>query len=94
MPFKPIGGLMYLAFALISFSTMAYALSSANDPLVEIFEDIIFYGHMAYGAMFLLYIIAIFFSTLIQNYQVSKIVYKPEYYPYYIYRMMGMIILR
>ena len=91
MPFKPVGGLMYLAFALISLSTIAYAFNSANDQLVESFEDIIFYGHIGYGAMFFIYIIANFFATLIHNYQVSKIAYKPEYFPFYTYRMMGMI---
>ena len=93
MPFKPIGGLLYLAFALISLSTIAYAFNSANDPLIEAFEDLIFYGHIGYGFLFFIYIIANFFATLIQNYQVSKIAYKPEYFPFYTFRVMGMIIV-
>jgi len=91
MPFKPIGGLMYLAFALISLGTISYAFNSANDPLVETFEDVIFYAHIGYGTLFFVYIIANFFATLILNYQVSKIAYKPEYIPFYTFRLMGLI---
>jgi hypothetical protein len=50
--FRDSGAYLYAGLALVTTLTMAYAFVTANDPLVELFEDVIVYTHLAMGLVF------------------------------------------
>jgi len=91
MSFAPLGALLYLSLAIICFSTLAYAFSMANDPLIEAFEDAIVYSQLGFGGLFMLYIIANFINPMMENMQVYKIMYKPPTFPYGTVQIVGLI---
>jgi hypothetical protein len=92
-PFQPTGALLYLALGTICFSTIAYLLAAANDSLLETLEDAITFSQLGYGAMFILYVIANFYTMLHNNVNISKIVYKPGRMPYFISKFAGVIVI-
>ncbi len=91
--FQPIGAFVYLMLGSITFFTIGYYLFSANDGVLEVFEDFILYAHFGYGLMFLIYIIANFLNPLKNNLQVCKVLYKPQNMPYFTYRFAGTIVV-
>jgi len=91
--FYPIGGFIYLMLGSLCFFTIGYHLFSANDAIIEVFEDIILYSHLGYGFIFLVYILANFLSPLGKNMQVHKVLYKPQNMPYFTYRFAGTIVV-
>lgn len=91
--FQPIGGFIYLMLASICFFTIGYYLFSANDAIIEVFEDFILYAHFGYGLMFFVYIVANFLNPLKTNKRVSKVLYKPQNMPYFTYRFAGTIVV-
>lgn len=90
-PFKPIGGLLYLTLATISFTTIAYFFLSGNDSFIEVIEDAITFSQLGYGVIFIIYILANFFPLLYDNIGMAKVMYKPRHMPYFTARLMGFI---
>ncbi|MBW8049262.1 MAG: hypothetical protein FVQ77_02755 [Cytophagales bacterium] len=84
LPFAPIGAYLYLGFAIISTITMGYYFATGNDPMVEVFEEIIILAHLIRGGLFFLYILNNFSTPIAQNMQVHKIVYQPNRTPFFI----------
>lgn len=93
LSFRPHGAYLYLALALISFSSLAYFFATGNDPVVETFEDAIIYSHFGYGLLFFLYVLVNFSDLLLTNKQVYKVVYKPTRFPYATCRIAGFIVI-
>jgi hypothetical protein len=91
MPVEPHGLLGYLALAVISFATIGYFFSTANDPAVEALEDVIVFGHLSIGFVFLIYILFNFRGPLIANLKVYKVVFKPNKMPFFSMRLGGLI---
>lgn len=91
LPFYPYTGLLYIALAIISLSTIGYHIIQANDPILEAFEDAIIFGHIGFGFMFMLYIIGNFISLLMNNLPVYKIAFKEDNFPYVSARLAGLI---
>ena len=89
--FFPLGGYAYLSFGVICFATISYFSVMANDPVLEVIRDCIVYGHLGFGAIFLIYIISNFRNLLVQGLQVYKVIYNPKIMPYFTYRLMGII---
>ena len=90
---EPYGLMLYIALATITLSTLAYAAATANDPLLESFEDAILYTHIGMGAALLLYIIANFYSLLRENQRVYRVLYRPQLMPLFTARLAGLIIM-
>lgn len=90
--YQPLGAMLYLALAIICLSTIGYVFATANDPLVETFEDAILYSHLGFGLMFFLYIIANFYGLLKENKRVYRIMYKPRAMPLFSARFAGLIV--
>lgn len=82
MPFAPLGALLYISLAIICFSTIGYIFAIANDPLLESMEDTIVFSQLAYGTLFMLYIVFNFIQPLMDNLQVYKFMYRPPNFPY------------
>ena len=91
MSVEPHATLGYLALATISFATIGYFFSTANDPAIEAFEDAIVFSQLIIGFVFLLYILFNFRSVLIANLKVYKVVYKPKKMPFFSMRLGGLI---
>jgi tetratricopeptide (TPR) repeat protein len=92
-PFRPTGALLYLSLGTICFATIAYLLAGAQDSLLETMEDAITFSQLGYGAMFILYVIANFYTMLHNNTNISKIVFKPSRMPYFISKFAGIIVI-
>lgn len=93
MQLEPYGLMLYISLAIVTISTLAYAAATANDPLLETFEDAILYTHMGMGAALLLYIIANFYGLLRENQQVYRVLYRPQFMPLFTARLAGIIIM-
>ncbi|MGD9327738.1 MAG: hypothetical protein PVH48_02160, partial [Cyclobacteriaceae bacterium] len=91
-PFYPVGALFYLGFGIISINTLSYIFISANDPLIETFEDAILYSQIGFGIMFFIYVVANFGPLLLLNKKVSKIAYQSRVLPFFIFRIGGFIV--
>lgn len=89
--FSPFGAFFYAAMAICCFTTMAHLQSTGNDPGLENFRDFILYGHLGYGAIFVIYIIANFIQPLKDNMKVYKVLYAPISMPFFTYRIAGLI---
>ncbi len=89
--FFPVGALFYIAMGICCFATLSHFITTANDPVLEIFRDITVYSHIGYGLIFVLYIISNFIAPLKDNMKVYKVLYKPVSMPYFTFRLAGLI---
>lgn len=95
MPFDTAGAWVYLSLGLITTSTITLAFLTANDPLVESFEDTIVYTQLTMGAMFFLYVFFNFGQLFKQGLEIHKVAYKPRLFELYTVRgvALGIIVL-
>ena len=89
--YYPTGALLYISLAAMCFFTIGYYTLTANDPLLEVFKKFILYGHLGYGLLFLVYILANYITPFIQGMPVYKVLYAPQYMPYFTFRFAGTI---
>lgn len=87
--FRDAGAYLYVGMALLTTLTIGYAFATANDPLVEMFEDIIVYTHLAMGVVFVAYILINFWPIFQQNMPVYRILYKPKRLELSLFRVVG-----
>ncbi len=89
LSFRDGGAYLYAGLALLTTLTMAYAFATANDPLVEAFEDIIVYTHLAMGLFFVAYVLINFRAVYEQNLPVYRVLYKPKRLEMSLFRVAG-----
>ena len=89
--FQPLGACLYLVLALITFATLSFFTTTANDPVLETFEDTIVYSQLGYGLIFFVYVIANFIQELGTNQRVYRIVYHPPNMPYGTMQIVGLV---
>ena len=77
LPFDEIGAWLYVGGALIAAATMAYALATDNNPLIEVFEDAIVYSQLSLALVFVVYVGINFYPLFRQGLEVHKVLYKP-----------------
>jgi tetratricopeptide (TPR) repeat protein len=87
--FRDAGAYVYAGLALLTTLTMAYAFATANDPLVEVFEDVIVYTHLAMGVVFVAYVLINFLPIYTQSLPVYRILYKPKRLELSLFRVVG-----
>lgn len=87
--FRDGGAYLYAGLALLATLTMAYAFATANDPLVEAFEDVIVYTHLAMGVFFIGYVLINFRAIYGQNLPVYRVLYKPKRLELSLFRVAG-----
>ena len=90
---SPAGIFLYISLAIISLSSIAFALALNNTPLIEVYEDTILYTHFAFGLVFLIYIFSNYAKPLEKNRKVYKIVYKYERVNFFFSWCMGILII-
>ncbi len=77
LDFVPHGALLYNGLAIITLATAAYSFSSGNDSLRGVFEHLVLFTHVGFGAAFVLYTLSNFYPLLKQGKDIHKILYKP-----------------
>lgn len=92
MPFEESGAFLYAGLALITMTTIAYAFATANDPVVEMFEDAIVYSHLALGAAFVLYVVFNFRELYQRGLAVHRVLYKPKKADLTYFRLAGLLV--
>ncbi|GAB4031205.1 hypothetical protein GCM10028809_26400 [Spirosoma gilvum] len=90
--FRDSGAFLYAGFALLATLTISYAFATANDPVVELFEDVIVYTHLAMGLVFLAYVFINFWPIYQQNLAVYRILYKPKRLELSLFRIVGVVV--
>ncbi|GEM_PF-2630328 len=85
--FRPVGAYVYLTLAIICFSSFAFFFVTANDPYVEILEDVVIMSQLSFGFLFFIYVIANFFPAMMEGHPVHKVIYNPKFMPYFSAKM-------
>ncbi|PIY07871.1 MAG: hypothetical protein COZ18_15195 [Flexibacter sp. CG_4_10_14_3_um_filter_32_15] len=75
---RPVGLLLYIGWALIASSTIMYAISTNNDPLIDIFSDIIIYSNVGFALAFFIYIFTNFSELLEKSLQAYPLLWQPR----------------
>jgi len=76
--FAPHGALFYLAMSILTIATCAYAFGTANDALIEVFEDVITFTHLGFGIGFTAFVLVNFYNYIDQNKKAHRVVYLPH----------------
>ncbi|MCY7358577.1 MAG: hypothetical protein LH609_14190, partial [Rudanella sp.] len=92
VPFEESGAFLYAGLGLIATTTIAYAFATANDPVVEMFEDAIVYSHLAMGAAFVLYVVFNFRELYQRGLAVHRVLYKPKRSRLSYFRLAGLLV--
>lgn len=87
----PFGVYIILSLITLCFTSLSFFFLTGNDPVIELMGNMILYGHLGYGIIFILYIISNFGPMLVQNLPVHRVLYNPKTMPYFTFRIMGLI---
>ncbi len=93
MDFEESGAFIYVGWAIITFATVALAFATANDPMMEVFEDAITYSYLAMGVMFIVYVLLNFSTLFRDGLEVHKVVFKPYKYQLWFFRITALIMI-
>ncbi|TDE08840.1 hypothetical protein [Dyadobacter psychrotolerans] len=77
IPFRTTGFWLYLGLFMIAIAFAAFVSGSANDPLMEVLEDVVVQGQLGMSLLFLFYILVNFYPLFKQGLAVHKVLYKP-----------------
>ena len=90
--FRDGGAFLYMGLALLTTLTIGYAFATANDPITEMFEDVIVYTHLGMGLVFVVYVYINFWPIFKQHRAVHRILYKPKRLELSLFRIVGFIV--
>ena len=93
IPFRPLGGLLYLMGGILTFSTIAWVFFTANDPLIDVFEDAIIYAHLGFGIAFTVYVLFNFFEFLRNGSKIYPVIFQPKRFPTGTIRIIGIAMI-
>lgn len=79
-----------MSLGLITFSMLGFGFARGLDGIYEGIHYLVIYSHLAFGFMFLAYIIVNLIDPLAQGLQVYKVVYKPQTFHYVTARLAGL----
>ena len=82
-----------LAMGLIIFSLLGIGFAMGKDGIYEGIHYLVIYTHLAFGFMFLAYIILNFIDPLIKGFQIYKVLYKPQAFHYVTARLGGLAMI-
>jgi tetratricopeptide (TPR) repeat protein len=77
IPFRSTGFWLYMGLFIISIAFAIYAAGTANDPLLEVLEDVTVNSQLAMNIVFLFYVLINFYQPIKQGLAVHKVLYKP-----------------
>jgi tetratricopeptide (TPR) repeat protein len=90
-PFAEAGAGVYIGLATLATLTIAYAFATANDPLIEVFEDAIVYSHFAMGVAAVLYTVLNFWPIYQQQLPVHRVFYKARLADWPLFWLAGIV---
>ncbi|HAI76963.1 MAG TPA: hypothetical protein DCM08_12020 [Microscillaceae bacterium] len=93
MPFEGVGAYVYLALATVCFATMGYFWAIGNDSMISVFQDLILYTHICFGAAFLLYILINFVPLFQEGHPVHEVAYQGDAFSFTFARFAGFAFL-
>lgn len=82
--------LIFYGLGIILFSLLGFSFFQTNDAVYESFHYFILYFHLGFGFFFFLYIVINFIDPLIQGFEVFRIAYKEQHFPYVSARLGGL----
>lgn len=82
---------LYIGMAIISTATIGYAFATANDPIIEVFEDFIAISHLCVGITFMAYVVINFIQPLRQGLAIHKVLYKPAFFPISLFKIAAVV---
>ena len=91
LSFSQAGAGLYIGLAALTILTVAYAFVTANDPLIEVFEDAIVYSHFVMGFLMVLYTLTNFLPIYNQQLPVHRVLYKARLADLPLFRLAGVI---
>ncbi len=90
----PYASFLYIGLAVITVATVSYAFATGNDPMVEMFEDVILFSHIGMGLAFFLYVLINFRMPMQRGMAVHKVLFQPRQFPFgFSWGVGGMIML-
>ncbi len=93
IPFKPLGAILYLAFGIITFSTISFGYATANDALITTLEYSALYIQIGMGLGIFLYVVVNFWNKYKKQEEVYKQFYITYQMPFFVGRGMGWVIV-
>ncbi|RYF45890.1 MAG: hypothetical protein EOO39_50545, partial [Cytophagaceae bacterium] len=91
LSFREAGAGLYIGVAALATLTMGYAFATANDPLIELFEDVIVYSHFGMGLAFVLYTVLNFWPIYQQHLPVHRVIFKARTVDLPLFRLAGLV---
>lgn len=77
VPFRESGFGIYLGLFIVSAAFVGFSASVANDPVLEVVEDLVVTSQLAMSVVFVFYVTANFYPLFRQGLPVHKVLYKP-----------------
>ncbi len=93
LPFATAGAFIYLSLGICAFLGAAYAFGTANDPVIEAFNDAVLYTHIAFGVLFFIYIMVNFGPAIHKRLPVYRVAYNAQRIPFFTVYAAGTILL-
>ncbi|MFN0050300.1 MAG: tetratricopeptide repeat protein [Cytophagales bacterium] len=93
LPFSPTGAIIYISWAIIAAATVGYCYFSANDPVIEVFEDTILFTHIGFGFGFFLYVAWNYYEWINKQAQVHKMIYSFRWVTFLIVYAIGSVVV-
>mgnify|MGYP001168148706 FL=1 len=84
---------LFFLLGCIALSYFNLGLTHGNDPTYDGMSYLILYAHLAFGFMFILYLIFNFIDPLVGGMQVYKIVFIDRNFPYISSKLGGLIVM-
>ena len=75
--YRTVGFWLYVGLFIVAAAFGGYAAATANDPTLEVLEDMVVEGQLAMSALFYFYILANFLPLFRQGLAVHKVLYNP-----------------
>ncbi len=70
--FEPYGALLFVGLALLTTSSLAFAYSSGNDSLVEVYEDLTLYAHVGMALAYCVYVLMNYIDPIPEHLDIKK----------------------
>ena len=90
---RDISNALIYGLGIVLFSTLSIAFFRGNDAIYESFHYFILYFHIGFSFFFFLYLIINFIDAFLQGFEVYKIAYKEQHFPYVSARLGGLVVV-
>lgn len=96
VPFRPLGPVLYLAFAGVTYGVIGMHSIHANDPMLDVIDNTVTMVHGCVGLILFFYLLINYFDLLSKNLAVHRVMFQPRYMPVsgiYVAGLVGVFVL-